>query len=120
MRRLMDGTKRRLVAGLAVTAALLVPLAVLGGPALARGTAAASSQYQYKVQVCHRTHSKKANHQWVLINISSAAVPAHLRHGDQLAPPCPPANAAPLAPTHGHGHGNGNGNGNSNGKGHGK
>ncbi len=118
MRRLMDGTKRRLVAGLAVTAALLVPLAVLGGPALARGTAAASSQYQYKVQVCHRTHSKKANHQWVLINVGAAAVPAHLRHGDFLVSvtaPCPPKVASPLAPTtHGHGHGNGNG------KGHGK
>ncbi len=117
MRRLMDGTKRRLVAGLAVTAALLVPLAVLGGPALARGTSAAASQYQYqgKVQVCHRTHSKKPNHQWVLINVGAAAVPAHLRHGDFLVSvtaPCPPKVASPLAPTtHGHGHGNGKGHG---------
>src|SRR5438309_962825 len=99
MRRLMDGTKRRLVAGLAVTAALLVPLAVLGGPALARSAASASeyeydhsgsAQYQYKVQVCHQTHSKK--HHWVRINISSAAVHAHLRHGDfivSLTSPCP-------------------------------
>ena len=115
MRRLMDDTKRRLVAGLAVTAALLVPLAVLGGPALARSAASASeyeydhsssSEYQYKVHVCHQTHSKK--HHWVLINISSSAVHAHLKHGDFLASltsPCPPANASSLAPTsHGKGH----------------
>jgi hypothetical protein len=109
----MDDTKRRLVAGLAVTAALLVPLAVLGGPALARSAASeyeydhsSSSEYQYKVHVCHQTHSKK--HHWVLINISSSAVHAHLKHGDFLASltsPCPPANASSLAPTsHGKGH----------------
>src|SRR5207249_4190128 len=111
--------KSRLVAGLAVTAALLVPLAVLGGPALARSAASASeyeydhsSSSQYKVLVCHQTHSKK--HHWVKINISSAAVHAHLRHGDfvvSLTSPCPPANASSLAPTT-------TGKGHSKGKGH--
>ncbi len=126
MRRRMNGAKTRLVGGLAVTVALLVPLAVLGGPALARSTAAASeyghssaSQYQYKVQVCHKTHSRK--HPWVLINISSAAVPAHLRHGDTLVTltaPCPPPTTGPQAPSnHGNGHGH---NAGDKGKGHGK
>lgn len=108
---------RRSAAIAVVSAGVLVPLGVFGAPALARSAAAASeyqyggsSQYQYKVQVCHRTHSKK--HPWHVISVSSAAVPAHLRHGDTLAPPCPPT-AAPAAPVHGNsGHGN-SGHGNS-------
>jgi hypothetical protein len=119
---------RRAVGAAAVTAALLVPLGVFGGPALARSTSVASSgpaQYQYKISVCHRTHSKK--HPWVLIRVSSRSWPAHQRHGDLLVPPstCPPT-AAPTtaAGSPGNGKGNGNGNGNNgsgnNGKGHGK
>jgi hypothetical protein len=101
-RRLFEGVNRRVVAGVAVSAALLVPLGVLGAPALARSASSASqyqysgsAQYQYKVAVCHRTHSKK--HPWVLVTVSSAAVKAHLKHGDQLAPPCPPATTAAAA-----------------------
>ena len=77
----------RFLAGLAVTVALFVPLAVFGGSALAKSSASqyqysGSSQYQYRVQVCHRTHSKKKP--WHLIWVSNHAVAAHLRHGDML------------------------------------
>jgi hypothetical protein len=121
----------RLAAGLAVTAALLVPLAVFGGPALARSTSVASSQYQYsgssqyqyRVQICHRTGSAK--HPYHTITVSSAAVAAHLRHGDHVGP----CTSFDTARPHGHGNGNGNNsntvtqngqdNGNGNGHGHG-
>jgi hypothetical protein len=96
----------RFLAGLAVTAALFVPLAVFGGSALAKSASSASSQYeysgssqyQYRVQICHRTHSKK--HPWHTITVSNRAVKAHLKHGDTLGacvgnPPAP-------AKTHGH------------------
>lgn len=79
----------------AVSAAILVPLGVFGAPALARSTAAAheyghsgSAQYQYKVALCHHTHSRK--HPWHVITVSSAAVQAHMKHGDTPAP-CPTA-----------------------------
>src|SRR2546423_167456 len=84
-----NGKRARLLAAFAVTVALLVPLAVFGGPALARSTSAASqyqysssSQYQSRVTICHRTGSKK--HPGHTITISSAAVKAHLKHGDHL------------------------------------
>ena len=92
----------RFLAGLAVTVALFVPLAVFGGSALAKSSASqyqysGSSQYQYRVQVCHRTHSKK--HPSHTITVSVKALKAHLRHGDTLGA-C--AAAAPAAPkTHG-------------------
>jgi hypothetical protein len=76
------------MAGVAVTAALLVPLSVFGGPAFAGSGSAAgqygsgSSQYQYKVTICHLTGSKK--HPARTITVSSKAVAAHLRHGDHL------------------------------------
>jgi len=111
-----------------VTAAVIVPLGVFGAPALARTASAvsqyghsASSQYQYKVAICHRTHSKK--HPYHVIVVSNKAVAKHmLRHGDTLAP-CP--TTAPAAPTHGHGNGNSgtngsNTNGPGNSQGHGK
>jgi hypothetical protein len=108
-----------------VTAAVIVPLGVFGAPALARTASSAdssSAQYQYKVAICHHTHSTK--HPWHVINVAAAAVKAHLNHGDTLAP-CP--TTAPTAPTHGHGHGNGNAgtngsntNGPGNSQGHGK
>jgi hypothetical protein len=124
MKQSPDGAKRRLLAGLAVTAALLVPLAVFGAPALARSTAAASeyqysgsSQYQYRVQICHKTGSWK--HPFHTITVSSAAVKAHLRHGDTLGP-CGPSVLTPKVhhnsgndddqgQDNGHGHGHGNG-----------
>ena len=127
MKQSPDGAKRRLLAGLAVTAALLVPLAVFGAPALARSTAAASeyeysgssSQYQYRVQICHHTGSK--NNPSHTITVSSRAVKAHLRHGDTLGP-CGPNVSAPTGhhdsgnddnqgQDHGNGHGHGHGNG---------
>ncbi|MDX6441206.1 MAG: hypothetical protein QOE43_935, partial [Gaiellaceae bacterium] len=77
----------------AVTATFFVPLMVFGAPALANSVSAASqyeysgsSQYQYKVTICHRTHSKK--HPWVQIRVGAPAARAHLKHGDVLAP-CP-------------------------------
>jgi uncharacterized membrane protein YgcG len=112
---------RRVWAAVAVSAALLVPLGVFGAPALARSASAASeyqysgsSQYQYKVTICHRTHSKK--HPFHQISVSSNAVKAHLRHGDTLGP-CPTV-APPAAPDkHGHDDGDhGKGNGKSNDK----
>jgi hypothetical protein len=71
----------------AVTAATLVPLAVFGGVAFAKGLPSAS-EYQYgpsggqygKMTICHHTHSKK-NPQ-VTITISANAWPAHQKHGD--------------------------------------
>jgi len=76
------------MAGVAVTAALLVPLSIFGGPAFAGSGSAAgqygsgSSQYQYKVTICHLTGSKK--HPAHTIRVSSKAVAAHLRHGDHV------------------------------------
>jgi hypothetical protein len=110
----------RLIAGLAVTAALLVPLAVFGGPALARSTSAASSQYQYRVQICHRAGSAK--HPFHTITVSSAAVAAHVNHGDHVGPCTGSETAKPHGPgnagnTGQNGHGNGNGNGHGNGDG---
>lgn len=118
----------RLALGVVVSAALLVPLAVYGAPAIAKSTSSASHQYkascgqygssggqygssggqygsscrQYRVQLCHRTHSRK--HPWHLITVSNRAVKAHLRHGDTL-PPCSTEPAAKHGKGHGHGHG---------------
>ncbi len=129
-------SRGRILGGIAVTAALLVPLAVFGAPALAKTAAAASgheygpscgqygssggqygsaggqygssgSQYgssscrQYRVTICHRTHSRK--HPWVMITVNVHALNAHLRHGDTM----PPCSAGPDTGTkkhHGHGH----------------
>jgi hypothetical protein len=117
-----SGFNKRVWAAVAVSAAFFVPLGVFGAPALARSASAASqyeysgsSQYQYKVTLCHRTHAKK--HPFHQITVSSHAVKAHLRHGDTLGP-CPTV-APPAAPKqHGHEQGDdhGNGNGQSNDK----
>jgi hypothetical protein len=117
-----SGTPRfRLALGAMVSVALLVPLAVYGAPAIAKSASSASHQYrstcgqygssggqygsackQYRVTICHRTHSKK--HPWHLITVSSKALKAHLKHGDTL-PPCSTQPAAKKK--HGHGHDNG-------------
>jgi hypothetical protein len=123
-----NGLRARLLAGLAITAALLVPLAVFGGPALARSTAAAgeysgSSQYQYRVQICHLTGSKK--HPFHTITVSSKAVAAHVRHGDHVGA-C--TGAETVKPKHKSGSANGSSsapttpgnNGKGKAKGHGK
>ena len=118
-----NSSRFRLALGAVVTAALLVPLAVYGAPAIAKSASSASHQYkaacgqygssssqyqygssckQYRVQICHRTHSKK--HPWHLITVSSRALKAHLRHGDTL-PPCSTQPAAKHKHGKGHGHG---------------
>ena len=134
----------RLALGAVVTAALLVPLAVYGAPAIAKSASSASHQYkaacgqygsssseyqygssssedqygsscrQYRVQICHRTHSKK--HPWHLITVSSKAVKAHLRHGDTV----PPCSTQPAAKKHGKGHGHDSGDRGESGTKHGK
>jgi hypothetical protein len=79
-----------MMAGTAVTAALFVPLAIFGAPALARSGAAVaqyqygsgSAQYQYRVTICHVTGSKK--HPAHTITVSSKSVAAHVKHGDHL------------------------------------
>ena len=78
---------RRLVGAAVVSGLLLVPLGVFGGSALAHNGGPSAAQYQYKVSICHRTHSKK--NPWVQITISSSALKAHLKHGDKMPPPCP-------------------------------
>src|SRR5207253_210921 len=67
-----------------VTGATLVPLVAFGGVGLAAQNAPSAAQYQYKVTVCHYTHSKK--HPWVIISISKSALPAHQRKGDVVVP----------------------------------
>jgi hypothetical protein len=85
------------MAGVAVTAALLVPLSIFGGSALAGGSSAASSQYQYRVTICHLTGSKK--HPAHTITVSSASVAKHLARGDHLGP-CTAADTKPKPKKH--------------------
>jgi hypothetical protein len=73
---------RRALGIAAVTAALVVPLGVFGAPALARSADSAPSQYQYKITICHHTHSKK--HPTHTITVSVNAWKAHQKHGDTL------------------------------------
>lgn len=99
------GRNRRIAGATAVTAALLVPLGVFGAPALAGSTGASSAQYQYKVTICHHTHSKK--HPMHTITVSNKAVAKHmLKHGDTLGA-CPAA-APTSSTTHGKGKGKNN------------
>jgi hypothetical protein len=84
MRNGKAGPRPRVLAAAAVTAALLVPLAVFGAPALATPQHAASAQYQYKVTVCHLTGSKK--HPAVTISVAASAVAAVLKGGGHLGP----------------------------------
>jgi hypothetical protein len=102
MKRLFRTADRRLVGAAVVSGLLLVPLGVFGSSALAHGRPSAS-QYQYRVTICHHTHSKK--HPWVQITISNRAFAAHLlRHHDQM-PPCPVV--VRTGHHHGHGHDSG-------------
>jgi hypothetical protein len=100
-----------------ISAALFAPLAVFGGTGLAKSSSAA--QYQYKITICHHTHSKK--HPAVTIRVSVRAWPAHQRHGDTMGA-CSGSGAASHGQSgnHGHGNGHGNGGGNGSGNGHGK
>lgn len=100
-----------------VTGATLVPLVAFGGVGLAKDNPSGSEyQYpsanQYKVLVCHYTHSKK--HPWVIINVSNHALKGHLRHGDVVVPTgtttCPPKVVLGAGTKHGKSGTNGNDN----------
>jgi hypothetical protein len=73
---------RRQIAMVGVAVSGVVALAGLGG---AGGIAVAQYQYGAKVTICHNAgpHGKQ-----VTITVSQNALPAHLRHGDELGP-CP-------------------------------
>jgi len=87
-----------------VSVGLLVPLAALGAGTSSQTASAA----QYKVTICHHTHSKK--HPTVTIRISNKAWPAHQRHGDTMGA-CATAKAK-------HGKSHQNGKSHENGKSH--
>jgi hypothetical protein len=127
-----NGFKRsrrfRIAAAAIVSAGLLVPLAVFGGTGFAQSGSPA--QVQYKITICHHTHSKK--HPTVTISISNRAWPAHQKHGDTLGA-CPaPKHSKHKGKANGHskhngqsqspnkGQSNGKGSGNGQSKGHGK
>jgi len=114
-----------------VTGAPLVPLVAFGGVGLAKNAPSASEyQYpganQYKVTMCHYTHSKK--NPAVVINVSNHAVPAHLRHGDVIVAAgtkkaqCPLKVTTTAPTTHGNSgtHGNNGNHGDGNNGKHGK
>ena len=84
-----------------VTGATLVPLVAFGGVGLAAQNAPSAAQYQYKVTICHHTHSKK--HPMHTITVSVNALKAHLKHHDTLGacPATTPPAASTTAPTHG-------------------
>ena len=76
---------RRTTFGLLAGVAAAVAVGGMGSVAAAvlpTGTQASASQYEKKVTICHRTHSKKKP--FHTIRVSRNAVPAHLRHGDAL------------------------------------
>jgi hypothetical protein len=72
------GRRLRLLVAALVSVGLLVPLAALGAGTSGQTASAA----QYKITICHHTHSKK--HPMVTIRISNKAWPAHQRHGDTM------------------------------------
>jgi hypothetical protein len=89
MKKVFRSADRRLAGAAVVSGLLLAPLGIFGSSALAHtasGLGPSAAQYQYKVTICHRTHSKK--HPFQQIRISNRAVKAHLKHGDTF-PPCP-------------------------------
>jgi hypothetical protein len=73
----------RIAAATIVSGGLLAPLAIFGGAGWAKGSPSAA-QYQYKITICHHTHSKK--NPFVTITISNRAWKAHAKHGDTLGP----------------------------------
>ncbi len=124
----MKRANRRVLGAAAVSTAFLVPLGVFGAPALARSAASASqyqyggsSQYQYKITICHHTHSKK--HPMHTIRVSVNSWKAHQKHGDTLGA-CPaPAASSSASSNANHGksgenHGKSDTSHGNNGKGH--
>src|SRR3954452_9736136 len=85
----------RVVVAALVSVGLLVPVAALGAGTSGQTASAA----QYKITICHHTHSKK--HPFVTIRISNKAWPAHQRHGDTMGA------CATTKAKHGKGHHNG-------------
>jgi hypothetical protein len=79
----MNKHKLRLTTALGLATAMMVSLGVVGSAAFGKSNPSAA-QVQSKVEVCHRTKSKKKPAH--TINVSANAVPAHLRHGDTLGP----------------------------------
>lgn len=112
----------RLAVAAVVTGALLVPLAVFTGAGFA--TTSSAAQYQYKITICHHTHSTK--HPSVTISVSVNAWPAHKKHHDTMGacpPPTTPATATSAVTPSGNGHDDNDGshgNGGGHGKGHDK
>lgn len=86
------GARRRFAFASAVSAGLLVPLAIFGGTGFARGFSSAS-EYQYgttgKVTVCHKTHSAKNPN--VTITIGAKAAAKMIAAGRATAGPCAPS-----------------------------
>jgi hypothetical protein len=123
----MRARRLRIVAAAIVSIGLLVPLAAFG----ASGNGQSPSAAQYKITICHHTHSKK--HPTVTISISNKAWKAHQRHGDTMGACAAAASAKhnngkakghsknpPTNQSQGNGQNNGQGNGQGQGKGHGK
>jgi hypothetical protein len=98
MMRVLEHVNRKLVAAIATSAVLLIPLALFGGPALAGGTSVSAAQYQYRVVVCHLTGSKK--HPFKTISVAASAVAAVTKAGGHVGA----CTGTETRRTKGHGH----------------
>lgn len=101
----------RVVVAALVSVGLLVPLAALGAGTSGQTASAA----QYKITICHHTHSKK--HPMVTIRVSNKAWPAHQRHGDTMGA-CATPKKAKHAKNHQQGKSHDHGKSRENGKSH--
>jgi hypothetical protein len=78
----MRHRKLRVAAAMALVGIVGGSVAAVG--ATAGGNSVSAAQYQYKVTICHHTGSE--TNPTVTIDVSNAALPAHLAHGDTLGP----------------------------------